>query len=93
MNNLSEIKTRNGVSHPKNLEGYAFLLSTPTVFAMDLIGKNLQMNGIDALWFYPELMDDHNEIPSLYVKSGQQEHANSILASIDLLDFVLPNDK
>lgn len=93
MNNQTEIKKTNGAAHPKNLEGYAFLLSTPTVFAMDLVGKNLQMNGIDALWFYPESIDNINEMPSLYVKSGQQEHANSILASLDLLDFAIPNDK
>ncbi len=87
------MKTTNGAARPKNLDGYTYLLSTPTVFAMDLVGKNLQMNGIDALWFYPDAVDDHNDIPSLYVKDGQHEKAKSILVSLDLLDFAVPNDK
>ncbi len=87
MNNQTNIKTTNGVSYSKNLDGYVFLLSTPTMFEMDLIGKNLHMNGVDALWFYPDTIDVPNELPSLFVKTEQKENALSILASLDLLDF------
>lgn len=78
----------NGITHPKNLDGYIQLLTTPTIFEMDLIGKNLQMNGIDAIWFYPDALELPSEISSLFVKSDQKEKALSILASLDLTDFI-----
>lgn len=55
---------------------------------MDLVGKNLKMNGIEAVWFYPDPVDHPEEIPELFVPVGQQEQARSVLASLDLADFI-----
>ncbi len=74
-------------------KGFVHLLSTSTIFAMDLIGKNLQMNGIDAQWNYPDPIDAEHEPVILFVKIEQQEQALSILISLDLLDFIIPNVK
>lgn len=91
MNNNSKTKTTNGVSHPKNLDGYVQLLSSPTIFEMDLVGKNLQMNGIDALWFYPENIEHQDELPLLFVRTEQKENALNILTSLDIIDFTTLN--
>ena len=88
MNKKPDLKMTNTVSQPKSVEGYIQLLSTPTIFEMDLVGKNLQMNGIDVVLFYPDVIDHPDEISALLVKSDQKEKALSILASLDLTDFV-----
>jgi hypothetical protein len=72
---------------------YIFLLSTSTIFAMDLIGKNLQLNGIDAQWNYPDVIDAETEPTKLFVKIEQQEQALSILTSLDIMDFTTHHDK
>ena len=81
------------VSNLEAPKGFVHLLYTPTIFAMDLIGKNLQMNGIDAQWNYPDPIDAEHEPAILFVKIEQQEQALSILISLDLLDFIIPNVK
>jgi hypothetical protein len=74
-------------AQPKVLDGYIQILTTPTIFEMDLVGKNLQMNGIEAVWFYP----DTDELSSLFVRHNQKENALSILSSLDLTDFTTHN--
>jgi hypothetical protein len=69
-------------------EGYLPLLSSTNYFEMDLVGKNLQMNGIDAVWSYPDLTEQPAERPSLFVRSGQQEQAQAVISSLDLTDFI-----
>lgn len=69
-------------------EGYLPLLSSANYFEMDLVGKNLQMNGIDALWSYPDLTEQPAERPSLYVHSGQHKQAQAVITSLDLTDFI-----
>jgi len=83
----------NGALHSKNLDGYTHMLSTPTIFAMDLVGKNLQMNGVDAVWFYSDPIEGMDELSSLYVKTEQKENALSILTSLDLTDFTTSHGK
>jgi len=73
--------------------GFIHLLSTPTIFSMDLIGKNLQMNNIETQVKYSNEIDAENEPSLLYVKMEQQEQALSILTSLDLLDFTMRHDK
>jgi len=80
-------------SPPKIPDGFVHLLSTSTIFAMDLIGKNLNMNGVDALWTYSDMIDAEHELSILFVKVEQQENALSILTSLDLLDFTIHHDK
>ncbi|MFA6456442.1 MAG: hypothetical protein WCW40_06420 [Bacteroidota bacterium] len=80
-------KLTDSQSYPKQLDGYLRLLTTPTMFDMDLVGKNLRMNGVDALWFYPDPVDQSEELPVLFVPVGQKEQAHSVLASLDLTDF------
>jgi hypothetical protein len=81
------------ISNSETPKGFVHLLSTSTIFAMDLIGKNLQLNGIEAQWNYPDAVDTDTEPAILFVKIEQQEQALSILASLDLLDFTIHNDK
>jgi hypothetical protein len=69
-------------------EGYHPLLTTATFFEMDLIGKNLLMNGIDAVWNYPDQAEQPAERPSLFVRTGQQEQAQAVIVSLDLTDFI-----
>ena len=84
---------KNGVAQPYSSEGFSKLLSAQSIFAMDLIGKNLQLNGIDVQLTFPDPIENSNEMPSLMVKNGQTEKALSILTSLDLLDFTSLNDK
>jgi len=73
--------------------GFIHFLSTPTIFAMDLVRKNLQMNGIETQVKYPDEIDAVHEHALLYVKMEQQEQALSILTSLDLLDFTIHHVK
>ncbi len=73
------------------MEGYHQLLSTSTIFEMDLVGKNLHMNGIDAVWFYHDPVENPDEISSLFVRNDQKENALSLLTSLDLTDFTTHN--
>lgn len=93
---MTTLNTTEGIfkeSDPENPNGFVFLLSTSTIFAMDLIGKNLQMNGIDAQWNYADVSDTEHEPSRLFVKMGQHEQALSILTSLDLLDFTIHHGK
>jgi hypothetical protein len=69
-------------------EGFLLFLFTSTFFAMDLVGKNLQMNGVDAVWFYPDLNELPEDRPSLYVRADQKEQALTVISSLDLTDFI-----
>lgn len=67
--------------------GYILLVTTPDIFSMDLVSKNLRMNSIDAVWSVPDPVDHPEELPTLFVKAEQQEQAFALLASLDLIDF------
>jgi hypothetical protein len=69
-------------------QGYERFLSAESYFAMDLVGKNLQMNGVDAHWTYPDLTDEPSSVPELYIRSEQKEQALTVIASLDLSDFI-----
>lgn len=81
------------ISHSDSPEGFIYCLSTSTIFEMDLIGKNLQMNGIEAYWNYTDTIDSENGISTLFVKQVQLEQAHSILHTLDLIDFTIHNGK
>lgn len=71
-------------------EGFQLLCTCPSYFALDLIGTNLTMNGVDAVWHYPDLSllsEQPAEQPSLYVRAEQADQANAVIASLDLTDF------
>lgn len=91
MNNQSNTLVTIVSSSPQAPEGYIQLLSTANIFGMDLVGKNLQMNGIDALWFYPDPVELPDGYSTLFVKAEQKEQAAAMLASLDLNDFTLNN--
>ncbi len=93
MNQIINSERAIDVSNLEAPKGFVHLLYTPTIFAMDLIGKNLQMNGIDAQWNYPDPIDAEHEPAILFVKIGQQEQALLILTSLDLLDFTIHHGK
>jgi hypothetical protein len=80
-------------SNSEPSKGFVHLLSTPTIFAMDLIRKNLQLNDIETQWNYPDVINAENESAILFVKLEQHEQALSILTSLDLLDFTIQNGK
>lgn len=73
--------------------GFIFLVSTPTIFELDLIGKNLQMNGIENILKYPDADETTVETPAVFVKAEQKENALSLISSLDLTDFTLTNGK
>ncbi|MDP1678007.1 MAG: hypothetical protein Q8L88_14205 [Bacteroidota bacterium] len=93
MNQLNNTDITLEIANPEISNGFVHLLSTSTIFAMDLIGKNLQMNGINTQWSYSDVIDVENGPSKLYVKKEQQEQALSILTSLDLLDFTIQNGK
>jgi hypothetical protein len=71
-------------------EGFRLLCTCPSYFALDLVGKNITMNGVDAVWHYPDLSpftEQPAELPSLYVRAEQADQANAVIASLDLTDF------
>ncbi len=76
-----------------NPPGFVYLLSTPTIFDMDMIGKNLQMNGIDVQWIYADTIDAEQVRSTMFVKKEQREQAQSIITSLDLLDFTITHGK
>lgn len=80
-------------NHSEVPADYIELLTTSTIFAMDLIGKNLQMNGVDTYWNYSDETSEQKKPSKLFVKPDQQEQALSILTSLDLLDFISHNGK
>lgn len=80
-------------SHPDTPIGFVYLLSTATLFSMDLIGKNLQLNGIDVQWNYADGSEAENGPSTLYVKKEYHEQALSILTTLDLLDFTTHHGK
>lgn len=69
-------------------QGFERFLSTESFFAMDLVGKNLQMNGVDAHWTYPDLTEEPASVPELYIRTEQKEQALTVIASLDLSDFI-----
>ncbi len=93
MNQPTNSKSAINGSNSEAPKGFVRLLSTSTIFAMDLIGKNLQLNGIEAQWNYPDSIETEYESATLFVKIEQQEQALSILTSLDLLDFTTYNVK
>ncbi len=93
MNQINKFEHAIDVSNSAVPIGFVHLLSASTIFAMDLIVKNLQMNGIDVQWNFPDEMDAENEPITLFVKMEQQERALSILTSLDLLDFTIHHGK
>ncbi len=93
MNQIINSEHAGDVSNSEPPKGFIYLLSTPTIFAMDLIGKNLQMNGIEIQWNYPDIINAENEPAILFVKLEQQAQTLSILASLDLLDFTINHGK
>lgn len=72
---------------------YVPLLSTNTIFELDLVGENLRMNGIDLLINYPDMIEQSNERPTVFVRAGQKEQALSVLTSLELMDFIIDGDE
>ncbi len=91
MNNQSNTLSTTGSSSQHAPDGYILLLSTPNIFGMDLVAKNLQMNGIDAVCFYPDPVELRDGASTLFVKAEQKEQASVMLASLDLIDFTITN--
>lgn len=95
MNKHTEIISNNDsdrTAGPSSVpEGYVLLVTTPDIFSMDLVGKNLRMNSIQAQWSVPDPVDHPEEQPSLFVKAEQKEQAMAVLASLDLIDFTTLN--
>jgi hypothetical protein len=90
--NIISINHSNGTEGPSSVpEGYVLLVTTPDIFSMDLVGKNLRMNSIEALWSAPDPVDHPSEQPSLFVKAEQKEQAMAVLTSLDLIDFTTLN--
>ncbi len=93
MNQPNNTNSVNDTSHPESPSGFLYCLSTSTIFEMDLIGKNLQMNGFEVYWNYADIIDTENSTSTLFVKKEQLEQVFSILTSLDLLDFTIHNGK
>lgn len=82
MNNV-----RNSAGTAQAPEGYILLLNTTNIFSMDLVGKNLKMNGIDAMWSFPDPVEFPEGDSALFVKAEQKDQALDVLTSLDLIDF------
>ncbi len=68
-------------------EGFVPLLTVPHIFALDLIGKNLQLNGITIRSTATDASDETTEPPHIFVPRAQEEQARRLLSTLDLMDF------
>lgn len=68
-------------------DGFVELWRVPHLFAMDLIAKNLQMNGISVRCASADASDDTTVEPRVFVHPSQLEQARTLLSTLDLLDF------
>ncbi|MFZ4620270.1 MAG: hypothetical protein ACOYNS_06915 [Bacteroidota bacterium] len=93
MNNRTETHTTSMNTPAQAPEGYVHLVSTANIFDMDLVAKNLQMNGIDAVWSNPDPVEQPEDPSLLFVKAEQKEQAVAVLTSLDLNDFTIPNGR
>ncbi|MEW5798015.1 MAG: B-box zinc finger protein [Bacteroidota bacterium] len=81
----------NDASHQTIFERYTTLCESQSMFEAELIAKNLEANGISVQWFERSRYRK-DFLPALYVLTGSVENAMTILQSLDLLDFIIPEN-
>ena len=81
----------NDASHQTIFERYTRLCETNDMFEAELTAKNLEANGISVQWF-DRSRYRKDRLPALYVLNGSVESATAILQSLDLLDFIIPEN-
>lgn len=70
-------------------EEFDKLFTTLSVFDMELVAKNLEVNGIPVVWFNPKKFWV-DELPSRiggYVRKEQTGRTVDLLKELDILDF------
>lgn len=86
MNNKSELFTNVKIQFEG--EGYVFLGSASTIFELDVVSKNLQLNGFEIKSYYPDLFNQQEEHPSLFVRRDKKAEAEALLNVLELHDFI-----
>lgn len=89
--NIPEDFTLDEMPAPPPDESYALFGYAATMAEMDVVVKNLQINGVDAIAFYFPSFRTQTMNPTLYVKKEMLARAKEILSSLDLNDFLLPS--
>lgn len=74
-------------SHPTLFENYTILCEAKNIFAMELIARNLEANGVLNQWFDRQRYHK-GSLPVLFVLNGEVEKAHSVIHSLDLADFI-----
>lgn len=64
------------------------LVTTATIFEMELIAENLRANGVDVHWFDVGQHSTPDGV-KLFVKRASAESATTILKTLDLIDFTV----
>ncbi len=76
----------NDLSHATMDAAFDELLTSSTIFEMELLVRNLHANGIEPLWF--DSKKYNSSVPlKMFIKKGQTEKAMELLKKLDLLDF------
>jgi len=73
--------------HLKIYDEQQFFAEAETLFEIELVAKNLQANNVSCVWFNPKQFGTER-LPKLYVAKASIADAQSILQSLDLLDFI-----
>ena len=73
--------------HVKVYDEFALFGESETIFEVELVAKNLQENNISCVWFNPIQYGVHLH-PRLFVATQSLESAETILQSLDLMDFI-----
>ncbi len=79
--------------HSNSLEGYTLLSTSRSLFELDLLVKNLSMNGISVRRRDPDPTEPSDSLPALLVRTGQVEQALALIASMELTDFMEQHDQ
>ena len=78
-------------AHVKMFDELDLFCEAETIFEVELVARNLQANGISSMWFNPKWYG-MKSLPRLFVAKQSAGSAESVLQSLDLIDFITVYD-
>ena len=78
-------------SHIKIYDEYNLFGEGETIFEVELVARNLQANNISCAWFNPKQYGIKLH-PRLFVAKQSLHSAETILQSLELMDFITVNN-
>ena len=79
------------LQHVNIYEEQQFFAEAETIFDIELIARNLQANNISCAWVNPKQYEI-DQRPRLFVAKKSLGEAESILQSLELMDFITMNN-